>query len=88
MPTGLREVLPGLRVRNYDAGQEAEAYGASAAALLPWSSFFHYINRGASIEEIAETYDVTTQLTEYRIKISGATNLHRNRSRPSRIRNR
>jgi IrrE N-terminal-like domain len=88
LPTGLREVLPGLRVRSYDAGQEAEAYGVGAAALLPWSSFFHWINRGASIEEIAETYDVTTQLTEYRIKITGATNLYRNRGGPSRMRNR
>lgn len=81
VPTGLREVLPGLRVRSYDAGQEAEAYGVGAAALLPWSSFFHCIDRGASIEDIAEMYDVTTQLAEYRIKITGATNFYRSRRR-------
>lgn len=88
VPTGLREVLPGLRVRTYDAGQEAEAYGVGTAALLPWNSFFDCVNRGVSIEEIAETYDVTTQLAEYRIKITGATNLYRTRRRPSRMHNR
>jgi hypothetical protein len=39
IPTGLREFLPGLRVRDYDKNQEAEAYGVGAAVLLPWSQF-------------------------------------------------
>lgn len=80
-------MLPGLRVRSYDKVQETEAYGVGAAALLPWSSFFKFINRGASVEEIAENYDVTTQLAEYRIKITGASNLYKKRSGPGRLRN-
>jgi len=86
VPTGMHEVIPGLRVRTYDADQEAEAYGVGAAALLPWASFFHCVNRGVSIEEIADIYDVTTQLAEYRIKITGSTNLYKKRCRVVRTR--
>lgn len=78
-PTGLRDVLPGLRVRDYNKNQEAEAYGVGAAVLLPWSQFFHDINNGQSVYDIAEGFDVTDALVEYRIKVTGATNLYRNR---------
>lgn len=83
LPTGLREVMPGLRTRTYDHAQEAEAYGVGAAALLPWSTFYHMLDAGTPVVDIAETYDVTTPLVEYRIKITGATNLYRNRCRAS-----
>lgn len=83
VPTGLREVMPGLRTRTYDHAQEAEAYGVGAAALLPWSTFYHDLNAGTAIPDIAEAYDVSTQLVEYRIKITGATNLYRNRCHAS-----
>lgn len=69
----------GLRVRDYDANQEADAYGVGAAALLPWSTFFGAINSGMSVASIAEKYDVTTQLVEYRVKTSGAYSLFRKR---------
>lgn len=78
-PTGLRELLPGLRVRDYDKNQETEAYGVGAAVLLPWSQFFGEINAGKSMYELSETFDVTEALIEYRIKVTGATNLYRNR---------
>lgn len=84
VPTGLREIMPGLRARTYDRDQESEAYGVGAAALLPWSTFFHMINAGTHVADIAETYDVTTQLVEYRIKITGATNLYQSRCCVSR----
>jgi hypothetical protein len=84
VPTGLREIMPGLRVRDYDHAQEAEAYGVGAAVLLPWSTFYHMLDAGTRTTDIAETYDVTTQLVEYRIKITGASNLYRNRCRVSR----
>jgi IrrE N-terminal-like domain len=83
VPTGLREVTPGLRVREYNEAQEMEAYGVGAAVLLPWSSFYHALDSGQPIHTIADHYDVTAQLVEYRIKITGATNLYRNRSRRS-----
>jgi hypothetical protein len=83
VPTGLREIRPGLRTRTYNYAQEAEAYGVGAAALLPWSTFFHDLDGGTPIPDISEAYDVSTQLVEYRIKITGATNLYRNRCRAS-----
>ena len=81
VPTGLRNITPGLRVRDYNIAQEAEAYGVGAAVLLPWSSFYHRLDSGEAPEVIAEYYDVTTQLVQYRIKIAGASNLYRSRCR-------
>lgn len=86
VPTGLRDIAPGVRVRDYNERQETEAYGIGAAVLLPWSSFYHALDSGQSIKEIAERYDVTAQLVEYRIKITGATNLYRSRRQSSPVR--
>jgi IrrE N-terminal-like domain len=77
-PTGLRDVLPGLRVRDYHKEHEAEAYGVGAAVLLPWTSFITS-STGTPVAEIAEAFDVTEALVQYRIKITAATNLYRNR---------
>lgn len=79
VPTGLRDVMPGLRVRDYNHVQETEAYGVGAAVLLPWSSFYHALDSGKPVHAIANDYDVTAQLVQYRIKITGASNLHRKR---------
>jgi hypothetical protein len=78
-PTGLRDVLPGLRVRDYHKEHEAEAYGVGAAVLLPWSQFYHLLDAGTPVAEIAEAFDVTEALVQYRFKITAATNLYRNR---------
>jgi hypothetical protein len=79
-PSGLRDVLPGLRVRDYHKEHETEAYGVGVAVLLPWSQFYHQLDAGTPIAEIAEAFDVTEALVQYRIKITAATNLYRNRS--------
>lgn len=71
----------GLRFRDYDKKQEQEAYGVGAAALLPWTTFFSAVNAGQEIDEMAERYDVTTQLIEYRIKITGSYRLYQSRRR-------
>lgn len=78
-PSGLRDVLPGLRVRDYHKDQETEAYGVGAAVLLPWCEFYHQLDAGIAISEMAENFDVTEALIRYRIKITAATNLYRNR---------
>jgi hypothetical protein len=39
-PTGLRSVGNGLRLRDFNAKQEREAYGVGCAGLLPWGAFF------------------------------------------------
>ena len=78
-PSGLHEVMPGLRLREYHSDQESEAYGIGAAALLPWGQFYHILDAGTETSDIAEAFDVTEELVQYRIKVTGATNLYRNR---------
>jgi hypothetical protein len=85
-PTAVRDIGGGLSSRDFDASQEREAYGVGAAAIMPWASFFHDLNDGASIDEIAAKYEISTALVVYRIRITGATNLHRSRQAASRIR--
>jgi hypothetical protein len=78
-PTSLVINSPGLLVRDFNKKQEEEAYGVGAAVLLPWYLFFPLLNKGTALEELAEEFDVTSQLVEYRIKISGASALYRSR---------
>jgi hypothetical protein len=74
-PTGLMRSADGLRMRNYDKTQEEDAYGVGAAAPLPWASFFQAINKGATVNELAEEYDLSEPLIGYRIQITGAHRL-------------
>ncbi len=80
-PSGLSIAADGVQVREYLAKQEEQAYGVGAAALMPWQTLFPALNRGAAIDELAETYDVTTELVTYRIKITGAYRLYEARRR-------
>lgn len=80
-PTTLVLSAEGMSVRDYDPQQEGDAYGIGAAALLPWSPFFNALNNGVGVNDLAEAYDVTPQLIEYRIKITGAFALYRARQR-------
>lgn len=80
-PTKLVLSGDGLLVRDYDGGQEEEAYGIGAAALVPWGTLFPRLKSGATLGCLAEDYDVTTDLIVYRIKITGAYRLHIARQR-------
>jgi len=80
-PTGLRSVGNGLRLRDFNAKQEREAYGVGCAGLLPWGAFFHDLNAGLSMTELAIKYQVSEQLIAYRIKTSGAHKLYQARQR-------
>ena len=80
-PTGLMSSIDGLRMRGYDKKQEREAYGVGAAALLPWAAVFPVINQGMTVGEMAEQFQVSPQLVEYRIKITGAHTLYKARQR-------
>ena len=64
-----------VEVRDYDAGQEAEAYGVGAAALIPWPQLFRMLNHGSNVPSIAEAFEVSDELATYRIKITGAYRL-------------
>lgn len=80
-PSGIVPAANGLQVREYNKAQETEAYGIGAAALLPWGQFFKVVNVGRSIDEIAGEFQVTAELIEYRIKITGAYRVYRARQR-------
>lgn len=80
-PTGLTRSADGLRMRDYDKGQEEDAYGIGAAALMPWTAFFRALNTGATISRLAEDYDLSEQLVRYRIQITGAYRLYQSRQR-------
>lgn len=82
-PTKLVVQSDGLLVRDFNDAQEKEAFGVGAAVLMPWSLFFHRLNKGMSSVELAEEFDVTPQLVEYRIKITGAVKLYAARQRVS-----
>jgi hypothetical protein len=80
-PTTVRDIGGGLSSRDFLKSQEEEAYGVGAAALVPWTTFFHDLNAGMSVEETAAKYTVSTALVVYRINVTGAFNLHRSRQR-------
>jgi hypothetical protein len=79
-PTRLVAIGDG-RIRDFEKAQEEEAYGIGAAVLLPWRLFFGRINSGTWMDAIAEEFDVSCELVQYRIKICGATHLYKNRRR-------
>jgi IrrE N-terminal-like domain len=80
-PSRVLLAADGFAIRDFDAAQEAEAYGVGAAALLPWQAIFAAVNAGQTIDELAEANDVTVQLIDYRIKITGAYRLYQARRR-------
>jgi len=85
-PTKLLVREDGLLVRDFNADQEKEAFGVGAAVLMPWSLFFHCVNNGMTADEMADEFDVTSYLIQYRIKITGGSKLYaarqRTRSKP------
>jgi len=80
-PTAVTLQSSKIEVRDYDARQEAEAYGSGAAALLPWPALFRLVNTGTGITEIAARFDISEELVAYRIKITGAYRLFLARQR-------
>jgi hypothetical protein len=72
-----------VRARDFDKACEAEAYGIGAAALLPWARMFALMNNGDSASDIADHFEVSVPLVEYRIKITGASRLYGARRRAS-----
>jgi len=80
-PSVLTVRADGVQVREYVEEIEKEAYGVGAAALVPWDTLFPALNGGASVDDLSEAYDVTTELITYRIKITGAYRLYEARQR-------
>ena len=86
VPSGVQYDHDGIKFRDYNEAQEQEAYGVGAAALLPWQTFFKVLNTGKTIDEVSATYDVTTDLVRYRIKVTGASNLYKSRQNSQKSR--
>jgi hypothetical protein len=80
-PSGLICISDGLQVRDYNRNQEQEAYGVGAAALIPWITLFPALNDGRSVNELAEDFEVTSDLIKYRIKITGGFRIYQARQR-------
>lgn len=56
--------------RDYRAEIEEEAYSIGAAALVPYSALRRMVGQGKTSREIAEHFNVSRELVEYRIKVS------------------
>ncbi len=56
--------------RDYNAAIEEQAYSIGAAALVPYSALKRFVEDGKTSREIAEHFNVSFQLVEYRIKVS------------------
>jgi hypothetical protein len=53
---------------------DAEAYRVGSAALVPYHRLRHLLQQGRSITQIAREIDVSTELSEDRIKVNGFWN--------------
>ena len=56
--------------RDYNAEIEEQAYSIGAAALSPYSAIKRFVEEGKTSREIAQHFNVSYQLIEYRIKVS------------------
>jgi len=56
--------------RDYNADIEEEAYSTGAAALVPYTSLKRFVEQGKTSREIAQHFNVSRALVEYRIKVS------------------
>ena len=64
--------MEGQTFRDYNREQELDAYGLGAAILVPKEPLVARVRAGTPAEQIAKHFEVSTQLIEYRIKVTGA----------------
>lgn len=65
--------------RDYRAEIEEEAYSIGAAALVPFSALRRMVHQGKTSREIAEQFNVSRELVEYRIKVSRLWDVYKQR---------
>lgn len=68
-PTRLKVFSNGVSKRDFDRAKESEAYGSGAAALVPYQSLKAMLQKGSSVQVIADHFLVSEQLVEFRIRI-------------------
>lgn len=56
--------------RDYNDDDEEAAYAVGAAALVPYTALRRFVQRGKTSREIAQHFNVSRELIEYRIKVS------------------
>jgi Zn-dependent peptidase ImmA (M78 family) len=56
--------------RDYNDDDEEAAYAVGAAALVPFASLRRFVLKGKTSREIAQHFNVSRELIEYRIKVS------------------
>ena len=56
--------------RDYNEEDEEAAYAVGAAALVPFAALKRFVARGRTSREIAQHFNVSRDLVEYRIKVS------------------
>lgn len=69
-PTHLRLLSNGHGGRDYDGDIESEAYGSGAAALVPYKALRAMIEAGHSKRAIADHFQVSEQLIEFRMRVA------------------
>jgi hypothetical protein len=56
--------------RDYNEDDEEAAYAVGAAALVPFTALRRFVLKGQTSREIAQHFNVSRELIEYRIKVS------------------
>ena len=56
--------------RDYNEADEEAAYAVGAAALVPYAALRRFVLKGKTSKEIAQHFNVSRDLVEYRIKVS------------------
>ena len=56
--------------RDYNDEDEEAAYAVGAAALVPYGALRRFVGRGKTAREIAQHFNVSRDLVEYRMKVS------------------
>lgn len=56
--------------RDYNEADEEAAYAVGAAALVPYAALRRFVLQGKNSREIAQHFNVSRELAEYRIKVS------------------
>lgn len=69
-PPTLVRISGGHGKRDFDPGKEGDAYGSGAAALVPYRALRTMLEDGTSIAKIAQHFQVSEQLVEFRMRVS------------------
>jgi Zn-dependent peptidase ImmA (M78 family) len=69
-PSTIRFTSGGDARRTFKSVIEEEAYCSGAAALVPYKGLRFFLDQGRTSKEIAEIFDVSEQLLEFRAKVT------------------